>query len=326
MKNLSQKESEVLAAVELCANLSMDEIKQRTGLQEHAIRYHLHNLEEREIIVRRPFLNIVPAGYEYFGIYFSASLSNQETRTAFQNDLINEDKITWIAELGGEYSIGMALCVENLPEVQSVLERLSKKYPNIFYNKVIAGQFRATAFGRRYLTTQKHPSVNLEMAAGTEHVELDDLDKRILASMLKLKYKSNRQLGQLMGMALSTLDDRIKRLERLGIICGYTYEVDAALYGMQSAILLVSCKGISPAIRENIYQFAQSNSAITFIYECLGSWDFELNLECENLQGIGALADKLTNHLGSNLNNVKVLARYSELKNSFVPFAVGKVK
>lgn len=318
---LSEKEALVISCIELEADLPMDEIKQRSGLQEHAIRYHLHALEERGIIRRRPFINVVPAGYDYYGVYFSPALNDGSSKEELIKFISAMPEVTWLAELGGDYSYGMALCTQNIHQVEGSLNTISEKFPAIFFDKVIACQFRARTYGRRYLgSAVPKKQSRLEISSTGKIVELDEVDKKILGALATSELRSRRQVAQALGMPLSTVDGRVKKLEEAGVIAGYFYDVDAQKFGMEVATLLVFSKGLSRKSRDAVRKFADACKNVTFTYECLGSWDFELNVDVSEGREISTISSNLSTALGNQVNSVKVLSKYRDLKYSFVPF------
>ncbi|MCD6263834.1 Lrp/AsnC family transcriptional regulator [Candidatus Bathyarchaeota archaeon] len=68
-------------------------------------------------------------------------------------------------------------------------------------------------------------------------VELDDLDRRILKELLKNSNRSYRALAKCLGVAVTTVINRIQRLEELGVITGYTISVDYEKLGYELTVI-----------------------------------------------------------------------------------------
>lgn len=60
---------------------------------------------------------------------------------------------------------------------------------------------------------------------------IDDIDRRILALLQENARLSNAALARRVGQPVSTVHERVKKLERKGIIRGYTALVDAEALG-----------------------------------------------------------------------------------------------
>ena len=62
-------------------------------------------------------------------------------------------------------------------------------------------------------------------------MDLDDVDRAILASLLSDARASQRQLSRDVGVAQGTITNRIRRMEELGIIKGYSVVIDLKALG-----------------------------------------------------------------------------------------------
>lgn len=69
-------------------------------------------------------------------------------------------------------------------------------------------------------------------------MEVDDLDRSILAELLKNSKRSYRQLADNLGIAPGTVLKRIKEMESKGIIMGYSILVDHNKLGSQIVALI----------------------------------------------------------------------------------------
>lgn len=73
---------------------------------------------------------------------------------------------------------------------------------------------------------------------------LDELDKRILQVLASESRISTRRLAKILDKPVSTIYDRVKRLERTGVIEKYTIKVDAKKIGYQiKALILINVVG-----------------------------------------------------------------------------------
>lgn len=66
----------------------------------------------------------------------------------------------------------------------------------------------------------------------TQTASLDQVDRELIALMLADSRTSQRQLAKQIGMSAPAVGERIARLERLGVIKGYTVDVDWSAVGV----------------------------------------------------------------------------------------------
>lgn len=77
-----------------------------------------------------------------------------------------------------------------------------------------------------------------EVLSATPKVELDDVDRRLLTLLVADSRVSQRQLARDMGMSPPAIGDRIARLERLGVIRGYTARIDWSALGIGGTVYI----------------------------------------------------------------------------------------
>ncbi|MEQ6896572.1 Lrp/AsnC family transcriptional regulator [Microbacterium sp. KR10-403] len=66
----------------------------------------------------------------------------------------------------------------------------------------------------------------------TPEAKLDDIDRMILEELRRDARVSQRQLGRSIGMSAPAVGERIARLERAGVIRGYSVDIDWGAVGM----------------------------------------------------------------------------------------------
>jgi Lrp/AsnC family leucine-responsive transcriptional regulator len=65
-----------------------------------------------------------------------------------------------------------------------------------------------------------------------ETVELDESDRRLIEALDRNARTSTADLARLIGLSPQSTSDRIKRLEDLGVIAGFTVRLDPTMLGL----------------------------------------------------------------------------------------------
>lgn len=242
---LSEKEGAILAAAELRAEAPIALIRKDSGYREHTIRYALKRLADRKVIVPIPFINLHTLGYTIFNLFFSIGSQKQATKTALMKAFQSSSDVLWIGEFGGEFQYGIAICGKRIGELLNLIESLSKKFQNVFFEKAVSCQFSATIYHRKYLASRRYTVAPLVCGFTKDVAEIDDLDDKILRALATFGDLSHRQLALKLQIPLSTLDLRIRKLSERGVIAGHVLAVDPSKFGVQAFKLLIYGKGIS---------------------------------------------------------------------------------
>ena len=321
---LTEKEALVIGALELRPDTSIAKVRRETGLREHTIRYAVKRLEERKVIARIPLVNLHRLGLVTFNVFFSLSAQRRETRAAVLAFLKNAPEVVWVGEFGGEYQYGIAIVSKHATRVPAFLTEIATRFPNAFFEKALSLQSACTIFPRRYISSVsrkikvKPIRLALEPGAG-ESFEIDELDDRILSALASNGSASHREISQQIGTPASTIDLRIKRLSKGGVIAGEIYAVDPGQFEVQQFKLLIYAKGINPELTKSLIAFCADQPNVPALIECSGSWDYEIALDVKNAELVSAFVQELYERFGAVINTVKTLTRFRDVKVRWYP-------
>ncbi len=100
---------------------------------------------------------------------------------------------------------------------------------------------------------------------------LDELDKRIIRELEKDARRSLRQISRKLGTSITTLSSRISRMEKAGVVRGYSVLVDPEMIGFDLAavIEIVVSKGKLTEVEREIAGMRN----VFAVYDITGSTD-----------------------------------------------------
>jgi DNA-binding Lrp family transcriptional regulator len=311
---LSDKERLVLAAAELRADAPMAELRKETGLREHTIRYALRRLIQRKVASPIPLVNLQVLGMTIFNIFFSVGAEKRATKDALLKAFSQSKEVVWIGEFGGEYQYGLAVVGKHVGTALDLLNTLAQKYQNIFFEKSVAWQSSVTVYYRKYLTSKRMAVKPLTCRYTDQTVEIDEIDEKVLSGLTSLGGESHRQIAMALKMPLSTFELRVRKLTEKGVLAGHILAVDPTTFGMQGYKLLVYGKGLNASLAKGLSKFCEQHRSITYLIECIGSWDYEIGVEAEHPQEVTEVVQEIYEQFGALVNNVKLLNKFSDVK------------
>jgi len=101
--------------------------------------------------------------------------------------------------------------------------------------------------------------------------KLDNIDFQIIRILQEDSRMSYRKIADALGIAIGTVYNRIKRLEKEGVFKAYTVMADPPKLGYElTAIILIQAEG--PHLQEVEKEIAQSDSTIC-VYDVTGDFD-----------------------------------------------------
>jgi Lrp/AsnC family leucine-responsive transcriptional regulator len=143
---------------------------------------------------------------------------------------------------------------------------------------------------------------------------MDNLDKNILAALQANARTKNADLARELGVAPSTVLERIRRLEERGLIQGYRGVLDPTKLGL--AIQAFVAISLDRHEVDTIREFEQGIQRISHVRVChhlAGRFDYLLHVAARDLDQLGEL---IKNQIASipGIGRVETFPIYSEIK------------
>ena len=102
-------------------------------------------------------------------------------------------------------------------------------------------------------------------------MQLDDTDRRLLAVLLEDARISQRGLAQRIGVAQGTITNRLRRLEELGVIKGYTVLLEPESIGW--TLTVITGLRIEKGSMINVQQNIAADPRVFAVYDVTGDYD-----------------------------------------------------
>lgn len=318
MKRLTEKERQLISLVELPRSNNIKYLAKLSGIKEYTVHYHLKKLEDEGIISsQRPIIDWNRLGYTHYTVYFSLKNELLSVKNKIIKYLVNSENISWVFEVGGQFNLGVSISTLNSERVMHDLEDFAKKFGGIISSKIIAVQMSLVYFGKRYLSPYRKLSSPIVFTLSRDVLKIDDVDLKILRASTQESYKNNLDLAKKIHIPHTTLDRRLKRLEREKVIIGYQRWLDTTKLNVQGYLFLIEITGFADYYREKLMHFASEQNNIVYISEMIGAWDFEVGVELDEHSKLNELLDGLYKALPNAIRSVNIvpLIKYYKFRN-----------
>jgi Lrp/AsnC family leucine-responsive transcriptional regulator len=111
--------------------------------------------------------------------------------------------------------------------------------------------------------------------------DLDDIDRKLLALLQDDDRLPLAELSKRIGVAASTINDRIKRLVAQGVIAGFHARLDPAKVGLELlAFMLVAWS--NPKVEPVFLKKIRAAKQVLECHHVTGSWNYLLKVRLKN--------------------------------------------
>ncbi len=118
---------------------------------------------------------------------------------------------------------------------------------------------------------------------------IDAIDRAIIGELQRDGRQSWRELADRVHLSPTSTADRVRRLEQLGVITGYTAVVDAAALGRPLRALIDVSLPTGSTPEDFEAELAARGPEIVFAAFVTGSADYAMVVECAGAEGLDAL-------------------------------------
>ena len=164
----------------------------------------------------------------------------------------------------------------------------------------------ATAFHSIAAVCEGDPWQNDYVALETS--ELDPIDQRILGELRRDARISWRELGESVHLSPTSAADRVRRMERDGVIDGYTVRVDPAALGLSVRAVIDVSLGAGVHVDDFEARLAQRDE-VSFAAYVTGTADYSIIVECRGSDGLDTFVRWLRAEAGVGRTETKMLLR-----------------
>lgn len=140
-----------------------------------------------------------------------------------------------------------------------------------------------------------------------ESTVIDDTDREILDVLRSDGRLSWQDLGRRIHLSATATADRVRRLQRIGVIVGYSVVVDARALG-RGLEVLVDVRMHSPADTAAFVAAAMADPAVSEMHHVTGRVDFVVRAACRDTADLDRLLSSFKAN-GAQETETRVLLR-----------------
>jgi len=322
MIKLDLKDRKVLYELDRNCRQSNTEIARKVGLSKQVVGFRIQRLIENKVISSfYAVIDVSKLGFTINKNFLRLQNLTKEKENAFIEYAKKNPDVVWAASCDGRYDFIFSTWAKNPEYLNDVIKDLNAKFGQFIYERQIATIIRGQYFPRDYLISQKRERVSQEAFFGavSQEEKLDETDWKILLQLGINARMSAVEISSKAKISPDAVIDRIKKLERSGVIKHYMIVPNEAVYPYLHYKVLISLRNNSDKIEKDFISYCQTNPNIVYVVKALGQWDFEVDIEVEDMEKLRAILMDLKSHFQNEIKDYSSLNIYQVQKYNFCP-------
>lgn len=283
LPSFDSKDRKILYELELDCRRSLGEIAKRTGLSKQTLHYRMQRLVDGGVIAG--FMTAIDAaklGYVNHEVLMQLDELDEAKRKEFLDFLIAHENVSYVSSCEGKFDIAITVLAGNLVQFKGILRAMLKKFPGHVKNYDVSAAYELADYPRTHLIADKRERKPALAAGEPKRIALDDGDVRILSALSKNARIPTIELAEFAGLSPNTVRQKIRRLEKEGVIRCYTILIQHSGIGLQNYEMLISTQNLTDEAEKGIVEFCMMNDHVAFLRKSVGRWDIEVGVDADS--------------------------------------------
>jgi len=229
---LDKKDKRILYELDLNSRASYAELAKKLRTSKQFIRYRMERLEKLKIIkYYYTYIDYMKLGYTFLRVQIKLKNATEQKKKKLLDFVSRLDNIIGYNYIGGKWDLTMGFVVKDMNEFYSTWGEILEAQQNIIENYLLGFYIDYNLYSKAYLTNKEN-KLMVRIFRKTERVKHDNVDLKILNSILKNPRKSLLEISKEVGISTKSIQNKIKRLEKEKIIVGYNIFINFELLGL----------------------------------------------------------------------------------------------
>lgn len=319
---LDLKARKILFELEHHSRSPASDIARKVRLPKAAVAYRIAQMRREGVIMGfRAVVDLHRLGYFVYRVYFRFhQLSPEQEKPLFEKLCSSPNSIT-VIPLSGRWDAEILVTARNTVHFASLLMHLRQALSPYIKEYSVSPSVVNYHFRRRYLIDAPADQSPPPVYGFEPRLEkIDKTDFQLLRLLSQDGSLSLSELGRKVGLSYNGVKKRLQALERRGVIQSYRSWLNLEKMGRHYSKLLIALSYFDEKLEKSLLSFCASEPTVSYMVECTGSWDLEIDVDAEDEKGFRALLLRLRERFKNAIQDFEAVAIYPEKKLDYFPF------
>ncbi len=278
---IDKKDRAILYNLDSNSRMSAMQIAKKTGLRKETVSFRMRKLG----YIKKYFVlcDSTMLDYTNYKLYIKFKNMNKVLLRKFHNYMLSLPELSWLAFCSGRFDCAAAFWSKNPQDFNDIVFSLLSKFSRQIESKEVVANARWFVCNRKYLVDNYKPTI-VEFGNNKNGIKLDDIDAKIINILNKNARTRILDIAHTAKVSSPVVIQRIKRMQNLGYIKLFTYDLDLEKANMEFAKVLVTLQDVTLETADKLLQYCKKHPNVRSIIHTVGHWDLELELEVKNFR------------------------------------------
>jgi len=284
---LDKKDREIINVLTLNSRTPLSQIAKLLNTSTEAINYRYNNLR-KNLVITDVFTVVDPKVLDIhrYVIYLQFHALSQEKMKMIIEDFLKNKHVNWVIETGGKWEL--ILMFETLYEEKydGILESIISPIKEYLNDSMVATVKNFVHKSPRYIRDLKRehfykgkirfPYEKELSSKKKEPYAMDEKDVLLLKNLHEDSRLTLTELSNRLKLSRDTVDYRIKKMIRAGIIKSFILRLNYHLLDYQYTTIMLKLRTISHQRKQEFLNYIYEDERFYALMEQIGVWDLSL--------------------------------------------------
>jgi len=302
MEKLDLTDRKILSELDKNCRISSSDLGKKVNKSREAVKYRIQQLQKNAVI-KKFVTSINPGklGYYIFKVYLKLENIPDE-REKFFEELRNRKDIYWFGISDGAFDAVFIILSKKITEHYEKINAILSKWKHLVISKVSGMTIDTRQYNKKFFLSDTDGEF-VVFGGNVIDNKVDEVDLNILNILSNDARIPMTELAKKVGSTIETVRNRIKKLEKKGIILNYRIEVDFNTLGLEFYKAIIYCRNLSEKDEKTLVEWLRVNPNCIYYIRSLAQWDIELEFVVENYQQFNEILNKLRKDFPAVIRN-----------------------
>ena len=252
------------------------------GKSKEAVRYRIRKLLDAGIITGfHAHINLSELGFEAHKLYFRTR-EKPALMHSFISHMRARPDVFWFGSGDGAWNIGLTFFAKDNAAFYDAKNEIFSRFKDIVLGVIVGTVVQADSFGNKFLAAKPTPAYSSQILGQRENNHLDKLNLSIINCLVSDGRMPYVHIASKTGISPESVRNRIKELERLGIISKYSLSLDNKKLGYEYYKTFFYFEGLVKKQERRLFEIARGHPNVVNYLKVLAPWDVEFEIMAEN--------------------------------------------
>ncbi len=314
---MDKKDEKILAELLKNSRMPFNQLGRKVGLSREVVAYRIRKLVEQNIIAHfYPIINLEKLGYFRNGCGIQLKGISLAEEKEFFSFITNHPFVTYVGVVVGKWNVAFDILSRDKNHLKSIIKEILQEGRRHIKNYLVTNSStEQEIYPAKIIGASDRKIRPKDMSL----VKLNAIDKKILHLLSEDARADYVELSSKTHLSANAVKYRIKHLEKLGVIEGYTISIDATKLGYE--LYNLQLKLDVELADEVLKSFLRAHPRVFYFYKYLGheQWDVDVGVIAKNSHDLRTILLEFRNELGVRMEIHDIYTNVEILKGDVAP-------